>query len=62
LEGNVWNKHFQSSLSCDGVGECYRWVDVSARNSAEQKDDQGNCRSKCESDDDESLESSDALS
>jgi hypothetical protein len=44
------------------VGESYRRVDVGSGNPAEQKDDQRNCRSKCESDDEESLERSDALS
>ena len=44
------------------MGERYRWVDVCAGNSAEQKDDKRNRRPKCESDDEEILERSDALS
>ena len=43
------------------MGERNCWVDVGTGDSAEQKDDNCDSRSKCERDDDESLESSDAL-
>jgi hypothetical protein len=49
-------------FSGDCVGERYCWVDVGAGNPAEQKDDKSNRRSKCESDDEESLDRSNALS
>ncbi len=61
MERDVREKHFQICFSSNGVCERYCWVDVRPRNSAKEKDDKRNRRSKRESDDEEGLERSNAL-